>query len=148
MKVRFFTRFNSNPQNIFVRIYQSKDLDKTTKTGLIVPKDAFSNTYQKVKGKSNIKNKDAVNSKLEGLKAHLLDCYNDTIMNDSDFHKEWLRDRVDKYFNRVTSTDTYKKFLTLKPVRTPIISKSRALESLKLSLKLRLNIREISVSVK
>lgn len=112
MKVRFFTRFNSNPQNIFVRIYQSKDLDQTTKTGLVVPKDAFSNTYQKVKGKANVKNKDAVNNKLEGLKAYLLDCYNDTVMNDSDFYKGWLKDRVNKHFNRVTSTDTYKKFLT------------------------------------
>jgi len=112
MKVRFFTRFNSSLQNVFVRVYQSKDFDLTTKTGIVVPKDEFSNTYQKVKNKASIKNKDSINNKLEDLKAYLLDCYNDTVIDNNDFHKNWLKDRVNKFFNRVATNETYKKYLT------------------------------------
>jgi len=112
MKVRFFTRFNSNLQNVFVRVYQSKDFDLTTKTGIVVPKDSFSNTYQKLKNKASIKNKDSINNKIEDLRAYLLDCYNETVINNNDFYKNWLKDNVNTFFNRVTINEEYKKYLT------------------------------------
>ena len=112
MKVRFFTRFNSNLQNVFVRVYQSKDFDLTTKTGIVVPKDSFSNTYQKLKNKASIKNKDSINNKIEDLRAYLLDCYNETVISNNDFYKNWLKDNVNTFFNRVTINEEYKKYLT------------------------------------
>lgn len=112
MKVRFFVKYNVSPSTIYIRVYHSKEFDQTAKTGLVVSKDAFSNTYQKVKTKANLKNKDAINNKLDGLKKHLLDCYNDTVMNDGYFYKGWLKEKVNKYFNRVTSTEKHKKYLT------------------------------------
>ncbi|MFL0171102.1 tyrosine-type recombinase/integrase [Tenacibaculum maritimum] len=111
MKIKFFTRSNSNIQAILVRVYHSKVLDQTTSTGISVLKDTFSNTYQKVKNKSSIKNKDAINSKLNELKGYLLDCYNDTALTDNNFYKNWLKDRVNKFFNRVSNTENYKKYL-------------------------------------
>lgn len=78
---------------------------------MVIPKDAFSNTYQKVKNKANIKNKDSINNKIDELKTFLLDCYNDTVMNNSNFHKTWLKDNVNTFFNRVAIDEEYKKYL-------------------------------------
>lgn len=112
MKIRFFTRFNTDPQNIFIRIYQSKNFDQTSKTGLMVPKGSFSNTYQKVKNQASITNKDKINNKLETLKLFILEAYNDTLMNNKDIHKNWLKNNVDRFFNRVSSNEEYKKYLS------------------------------------
>lgn len=112
MKIQFFVRSNNDPQNIFVRMWQSKDFDYSTKTGLIVFKNDFSNTYQKIKNKVGIPNKDKINNSLEALRTHLHTAYNDTVMKDSHFPANWLKDNVNTFFNRVTSTEPHKKFLS------------------------------------
>ncbi|WP_179022009.1 site-specific integrase [Winogradskyella forsetii] len=110
MKIRFFTRFKNNPQTIFVRVYHSKDFDFTVRTGIVVLKNDFSNAYEQLKPKASTKNSRLINDKLNALRTHLFDCYNETIMADNDFHKNWLKEKVDKFFNYVQSSEEYKKY--------------------------------------
>lgn len=123
MKIRFFARQTSLSETVYVRVYSGSSFnsdknkytgslfDYSTKTGIILKKNSFSNTYGKIKAKANIQNKDAINKKLQELKDYLFDCYNDTIISDNNFHKNWLKDRVNQFFNRVSQTESYKKYL-------------------------------------
>ncbi|MBE7697952.1 tyrosine-type recombinase/integrase [Tenacibaculum finnmarkense] len=111
MKVKFFVRENYQNQKIYVRIWISKKLDESTSTGFKINKGDFSNTYQKLKNKSTIKNRTDINKKLSELSEYLTDSYNYTVANDNHFYKGWLKNNVDKFFNRVEDGDKYKKFL-------------------------------------
>ncbi|CAA0162499.1 tyrosine-type recombinase/integrase [Tenacibaculum maritimum] len=111
MKVKFYVRENYKSQKIYVRVWISKKLDQSTSTGFKVKKGDFSNTYQKVKNKSTIQNRIAINKKLAQLSEYLTDCYNYTISNDNHFGKDWLKDNVNKFFNRVEDSEQYKKYL-------------------------------------
>ncbi|MBE7628442.1 tyrosine-type recombinase/integrase [Tenacibaculum piscium] len=111
MKVKFFVRENYQNQKIYVRIWISKKLDESTSTGFKINKGDFSNTYQKLKNKSTIKNRTDINKKLSELSEYLTDSYNYTVANDNHFYKGWLKNNVDKFFNRVEDNDKYKKFL-------------------------------------
>jgi len=112
MKIRFLTKPKHKTQHIYIRAYHSNIFDLTTSTGLVVSKDDFSNTYQRIKSKASIKSKDAINNKLSELNNHVTDQYNNTILNNDDFGKNWLKDVVNTFFNRVTSADTHKRYLT------------------------------------
>ncbi|XKX05237.1 phage integrase SAM-like domain-containing protein [Tenacibaculum maritimum] len=46
------------------------------------------------------------------LKTYLLNCYNETTLIDNNFHKGWLKSKVNSFFNRVTVNESYKKNLT------------------------------------
>ncbi len=111
MKVKFYVRENYQSQKIYVRVWISKKLDQSTTTGFKVNKGDFSNTYQKVKNKSTIKNRVEINKKLSQLSDYLTDCYNYTIADDNHFYKGWLKDNVNKFFNRVDDSEQYKKYL-------------------------------------
>lgn len=111
MQVKFYVRESYQNQKIYVRVWISKQLDQSTSTGFKIKKGDFSNTYQKVKNKSTIKNRVAINKKLSLLNEHLTDCYNYTIANDNHFYKGWLKENVNKFFNRVDDSDQYKKYL-------------------------------------
>ncbi|CAM1352381.1 site-specific integrase [Tenacibaculum insulae] len=111
MNIKFFTRSKLTTPKILVRIHHYKIIDQTVSTGIGLPKDTFSNTYQKVKNKASVKNKDAINSKLNELRNYLLNCYNETALTDNNFHKDWLKSNVSLFFNRVLVNEVYKKNL-------------------------------------
>ena len=112
MKVRFFTKNSKGTQSVYVRVYHGKDFDSSASTGIVLPKNEFSNPYQKIKTTSSLKNKDLINNRLLKLNEYLCDCYNETMMFDNDFQKDWLKDRINTFFNRVKTDDNYKKYLT------------------------------------
>ncbi len=110
MKVKFYTRENYHTQKIYVRVWVSKQIDQSTTTGFQVNKGDFSNVYQKIKNKSTIKNRVEINTKLAKLRDYLTDCYNYTVADDNHFYKDWLKDNVNKFFNRVDDSEQYKKY--------------------------------------
>ena len=111
MKIRFLTKSKSKMQNILVRIYHSKRFDLITKTEFVVMQGNFSNSFQKVKNKSEIKNKDKINNKLTELRMYLSDQYNDAIADDIQINSNWLKTRVNTFFNRTQATELHKKYL-------------------------------------
>jgi len=112
MQIRFFTRYNNNNKldTIYVRIYQGKDFDLTVKTGIVVSKNEFSLPKQKMKDKAKTKNRLLINNKLDALKSHLRNCYNETVMEDNHFSKDWLKIRVHAFFNYIPSSENFKKY--------------------------------------
>ncbi len=110
MVIKFFTKSKAEFQMIYARIIGCNRFDQSAKTGLVVPQGAFSNKYQKIRDKAEISNRNAINYKLIALKKYLAEQYNDTIINNSDFSKLWLKQKIDVFFDRVTETERYKKF--------------------------------------
>jgi integrase len=111
MKVKFLTKSKANPQNILIRVFHGKDFDQTTTTGLFVQKNGFSNTYGKIKNISSIQDKDEINLTIEDLKSYILKNYNETILKGQVITKGWLKNNVDRFFNRVEKTEHFKRLL-------------------------------------
>ena len=112
MNIKFFTlKTKSDFSAIHIRLYDAKRYDKKTSTGLTIQKQYFSNKQGKVKQKADFKQKDKINRTLNELKTFIADKYlTDSIANG--IYDNWLKDNVNKFFNRTNEQTNKNVFYT------------------------------------
>ena len=126
MKVQYFIKKRKNPYTkIYMRFWESQKYDFTTSTGLTVNYNFWDFKNQKVKNKIDAIDKDFINSKLLELQKNVIENFNLNYNSENTIGKDWLKNRVDIFFNRVDETkpeltyfvDWIKKFVENAPKR-------------------------------
>ena len=126
MKVLYFIKKRKNPYSkIYLRLWESKKYDFTTSTGLQIKYDYWDSRNEKVKNKVEALDKDFINSKLLELKKYVIENFNLDYNSEKSISKDWLKIKVDVFFNRVDEdkpeltyfTDWISKFVETAPKR-------------------------------
>lgn len=126
MKVRYFILKQKNPYSqIYVRFWNGRVYDCKTSTGLRVLYSDWNATKEIVKLKTTSTSKDFINGKLMDLRKYLIDNYNVEYNSGFSIGKDWLKNKVNVFFNRVDEskpeltyfTDWVKKFVETAPKR-------------------------------
>lgn len=111
MSVKFFAlKGKTKLSTIYVRFWSGREYDFKTSTPIRVFYSQFSNAKQRMKLKADTKNKDLINSKLSGLEAHILDRWNEDILNQAPISKVWLNDVVNSFFGIADKTQAHKVY--------------------------------------
>lgn len=90
--------------NIYIRL-RHKSVDCEVSTGLSINKKEWSLTKKKVKSSSTI-DYTSINSKLDGLKTHVLNLFNKDYSNGSLINKDWLKKSVNLYFGKANNDES------------------------------------------
>lgn len=102
MKVRFFILKQKNPYSqIYIRFWDGKQCDFKTSTGLQVLYDDWNAKKESVKLKTTSTAKDFINTKLADLRRFVMDSYLVEYNSGSSIGKNWLKNKVFIFFNRV-----------------------------------------------
>jgi len=102
MKMQYFIKKRQNPNSkIFLRLWESKKYDFTTSTGFQVKYTHWDFTNEKIKNKADALGKDEINLRLVELKAFILEKFNLEYNSSLPIPKDWLKTKVDRFFNRV-----------------------------------------------
>lgn len=89
-----------NPVNVYIRFTNTRALDFFVNTGIVVNPNHWDSKNQKIRNLIEIQNRDEINSKLAKLKISVLDEFNLAFMNGSIINQLWLKEVVQKHFNR------------------------------------------------
>ena len=98
-RVKFSTKTNINPANIYVRFFHSKDFDLNCKTGFLINPKYWSNKQQRVKTTSANAYDQIINPKLNDLKETIITQFNLTYNSGKKIDKEWLQ-KIIFHFNK------------------------------------------------
>lgn len=98
--VNLLLRTKKNPANINIRFTNGRDNDFFAPINIFVDPKNWVKDKQKVKRVLEIENHDQLNSKFLELKAFVLAEYNIDFMGGEIIDKEWLKQKVNKFFNR------------------------------------------------
>ncbi|MCT3899449.1 tyrosine-type recombinase/integrase [Elizabethkingia anophelis] len=113
MKVMYFIKKRQNPiSKIYMRLWESKKYDFTTSTGLQINYNYWDFKNEKVKNKVDALDKDFVNTKLLELKTFIIEKYNIEYNSGEVIGKDWLKMKVNHFFNRVDDSQPEKIFFT------------------------------------
>ena len=105
MKVRYFVLKQKNPYSqIYIRFWNGRKYDFKTSTGLQVQFKDWNEKDEKVRNKVTATDKDFINSKLLELKAFVIENFNTEYNTGQIIGKEWLKTKVNSFFNRVDDT--------------------------------------------
>ncbi len=113
MKLVYFIKRCKNPYSkIYCRVWVSKTYDFTASTGLLVNFDFWNAKTQQVKNKVEALDKDFVNSKLMDLRKFVIESYNIEYNTGLSIASDWLKNKVDVFFNRVNENQPHKTYFT------------------------------------
>jgi integrase len=98
--INFILKSKKNPANLYVRFLNTRAIDYTTPTGLLIAPSTWDKKNQRLRNLMEIEDREEVNTKLSMLKIHLLNQHNISIMSGDIIDKVWLCKNVSKYFNR------------------------------------------------
>ena len=98
-RVKFSVRTKSNPANIYVRFYHSKEFDLNCKTGFLINPKYWSNKQQRVKTTSANPFDQVINPKLNDLKETIVTQYNISYNSGKKIDRKWLQTVV-SHFNK------------------------------------------------
>lgn len=105
MKVRYFVLKQKNPYSqIYIRFWNGRKYDFKTSTGLQVQFKDWNEKDEKVRNKVTATDKDFINSKLLELKAFVIENFNTEYNTGQIIGKEWLKTKVNSFFNRIDDT--------------------------------------------
>lgn len=111
MQVRFFiVKSKSKYTSIYVRFWDSKRVDQKSKTGLSVHIDSWNQRTQRVKNVAREESKDSTNKALRELEGFIHDKYNTAIINAEYVDKDWLKNTINLFFNKIQEGEEYKIF--------------------------------------
>lgn len=111
MKVKFsIVKGKSDVCSIYVRFWDSNRIDQRTRTGLSVNYKDWSEAREQVKNIATTENKDFINSKLRNLNNFLFDEYNVDYNTQQHISKDWLKDKVKKFFGRAELNELHKVY--------------------------------------
>lgn len=108
----FIIKGKSKYCSIYVRFLDSKRIDQKTKTGISVKYNDWSKSKQRLKLKATSKNIDFINNQLNSLEDYLFDKYQLDYNSNNYITKNWLKDSVDSFFNRVEEDELFKVYFT------------------------------------
>lgn len=109
-RVKFLVKSKSNPSNIYVRFYHSRDFDLNSKTGFILDPKLWSQKLQRVKTTSTYRFDQIINPKLTSLKEEIIFQYNLSYNAGEKINKDWLDKIVYKFNNQPRNEDENPKF--------------------------------------
>ena len=113
MKTHYFIKKRINPYSkIYIRLWESKKYDFTTSTGLQLKYIYWDAKNEKVKNKVEALDKDFINSKLLELKGYIIENFNLDYNSEKSISKDWLKNKVDAFFNRVDETKPEQTYFT------------------------------------
>lgn len=113
MQVMYFIKKRKNPYSkIYMRLWESKIYDFTTSTGLQIKFDYWDGKNEKVKNKVEALDKDFINNKLLELKAFITENFNIEYNGGAVIPTNWLKDKVNIFFNRVDTTKPEETYFT------------------------------------
>lgn len=98
-RVKFSIKTKSDPANIYIRFYHSRDFDLNCKTGFLINPKYWSNKQQRVKTTSANAFDQIINPKLNDLKETIVTQYNITYNSGKKIDKTWLQSVV-SHFNK------------------------------------------------
>lgn len=98
-RVKFSIKTKSNPANIYVRFFHSRDFDLNCKTGFLINPNNWSNKQQRVKTTSVNAFDQTINPKLSDLKETIITQYNITYNSGKKIDKTWFQTVV-SHFNK------------------------------------------------
>ena len=105
MKVRYFVLKQKNPYSqIYIRFWNGRKYDFKTSTGLQVQFKDWNEKDEKVRNKVTATDKDFINSKLLELEAFVIENFNIEYNTGQIIGKDWLKTKVNSFFNRVDDT--------------------------------------------
>lgn len=99
--VKFFIRTNTKRGNlipVYCRLKSGRNIDMTSKSGILVQPDHFNNKTGFVRQIVEASNKDQINSDLRNLKNFIFNELSN-VTNVSDIPNGWLTNTIDKYWN-------------------------------------------------
>ncbi len=109
-RIKFFTKTNIDPANIYIRFYHSKDFDLNCKTGFLISPKYWSNKQQRVKTTSANTFDQIINPKLNDLKETILTQYNITFNSGRKIDKTWLQTVVSNFNKQPLSEEDNPKY--------------------------------------
>jgi integrase len=98
-RVKFSTKTNINPANIYVRFFHSRDFDLNCKTGFLINPKFWSNKQQRVKTTSANAYDQIINPKLNDLKETIITQFNLSYNSGKKIDKKWLQ-KIIFHFNK------------------------------------------------
>ncbi|MDK2772690.1 MAG: hypothetical protein KYX68_10765 [Flavobacterium sp.] len=113
MKVKFFTvKSKSERTSIYIRFWDSNRIDLKTKTGLTVNQSDWNQKRQEVKNNISATDRDFNNTKLRELKNFVLEKYNIDYNSNNLINENWLKTKVNEYFDRKDESEFFKVYLS------------------------------------
>ncbi len=109
-RVKFSTKTKSNPANIYVRFFHSRDFDLNCKTGFLINPKYWSNKQQRVKTTSSNAFDQIINPKLNALKEVIITQYNITYNSGRKIDKNWLQTVVSHFNKQPVSEEDNPKY--------------------------------------
>ncbi len=111
MKVRYRTRKGKNEYaSIYIRFWDSNRINQETKTGLVIKRDNWSDTKQRVKPKTEATQKDFINQNLRDLNNYIVEQYNIDFNSKKHLSNKWLKNNVENFFGRTNSDELHKSY--------------------------------------
>lgn len=111
MRVKYLiVKGKSEYSQIHMRFWDSNRIDQKSKTGLIVPHEYWSEVKQKVKIKSDFKQKDFINENLKALKDYVVQGYVHDSNSKVYLHKNWLQEKIETFYGRVKNDESHKVY--------------------------------------
>ncbi len=112
MKVHFTIKGKNNPTNIVCRFKPLQKWDFSCATGIWINREDWSEKKREVKQRADIKNKDLINQKLKELDKFIIEEWQILTLNNDVIYKNWLKDKVNKFFNRAKTNEQHKIYFT------------------------------------
>lgn len=98
--LKLFIRGNKNPATLYVRLYSGRALDILGKTGLSVNPEHWDNSKSNYRNIAAVNNRVILRSRIEKLKAYILEQYNESYMLGDIIDQDWLENSCKTFFNR------------------------------------------------
>jgi integrase len=108
MKISYILKGKNNPTNIICRINPSKSVDLTCATGIWINRVDWNPKQQLLRQKTNIENRDLINSKLRDLETFVLNKWNKDYIEKVFIHKNWLKEQINSFFGCASTDEQYK----------------------------------------
>ena len=103
--VRFLIKGNSDPSSIYIRFRHGKQYDFTKTTSLLINPDYWSNPKGNIKQLAKNSEKLNLQTKLNDLKSHVLNDFNDSYSSGGIINSDWLQTSLRTFLNQNTNID-------------------------------------------
>jgi integrase len=109
--LKYIVKGKKNPSHFYIRFYHSKDFDLTTKTGLLINPNHWSNKLQRFKALAEgIPDKAKTLAYTENLQAYIISQYNEAYTQGEIMSPVWLSQKVDSFNNRPKDGADYETY--------------------------------------
>lgn len=102
---KYFIKGNGNLSTIYVRFYQGRKFDLKKSTSLLINPKYWNPEKGSIKQISKFDDKTNFRNRLNDLKTHIENKYNDDYMNGIIINIDWLGNSIDTFFNQDNQTD-------------------------------------------